>query len=73
MEPITLCGAVIVAFGIWVEFEAVFSKVARAVTSGVMSALTPSEKMHRSVRYVSSSGCRSYRAGSNPPYRMARG
>ena len=31
MEPITLCGAVIVMFGLWVEFEPVLRSVAKAV------------------------------------------
>lgn len=31
MEPITLCGAVIVVFGLWVEFEPRL----RAIVSGV--------------------------------------
>lgn len=31
MEPITLCGAVIVMFGLWVEFEPSLKKVARFI------------------------------------------
>jgi hypothetical protein len=43
MEPITLCGAVIVVFGLWVEFESIIMKVARAISnSAIMAALTPS-------------------------------
>ena len=32
MEPITLCGAVILAVGLWVEFESIIMKVARAIS-----------------------------------------
>ena len=43
MEPITLCGAVILAVGLWVEFETIIMKVARAIsTSTIMSAITAS-------------------------------
>ncbi len=31
MEPITLCGAVILAFGLWVEFELKIRAVARVL------------------------------------------
>ena len=31
MEPITLCGLVIVMFGLWVEFEPGLKSIARAV------------------------------------------
>ena len=31
MEPITLCGLVIVMFGLWVEFEPTVMAVARAI------------------------------------------
>lgn len=31
MEPITLCGLVIVMFGLWVEFEADFKTVGRMI------------------------------------------
>ena len=31
MEPITLCGAVIVMFGLWVEFEPALRTVTRAI------------------------------------------
>lgn len=38
MEPITLCGAVIVAFGLWIEFESRLRILARAVSKSEMSA-----------------------------------
>ena len=38
MEPITLCGAVIVAFGLWIEFESRLRILARAVSKSKMSA-----------------------------------
>lgn len=31
MEPITLCGAVIVLFGLWVEYEAKVMAVVKAI------------------------------------------
>jgi hypothetical protein len=31
MEPITLCGAVIVIFGLWVEFETALKAVVRVI------------------------------------------
>ena len=31
MEPIILCGAVIVAFGLWIEFESIVRILVRAV------------------------------------------
>lgn len=31
MEPITLCGAVIVVFGLWVEFEPAVKAVVRVI------------------------------------------
>lgn len=45
MEPITLCGAVIVAFGLWVEFEPGVRAVVRVVcksryVAGVISQST---------------------------------
>ena len=32
MEPITLCGAVIVGFGLWVEFESIIMKAVRIIS-----------------------------------------
>lgn len=73
MEPITLCGAVIVLFGLWVEFEAIIMKGARAVSgSAIMMALRSSTKEQRPVVSISPGGCRSYRTGSRLVYRMAR-
>jgi hypothetical protein len=43
MEPITLCGAVILAVGLWVEFESIIMKVTKAISnSNIMTALTSS-------------------------------
>jgi hypothetical protein len=73
MEPITLCGAVIVVFGLWVEFEAVIMRGARAISgSTIMTAILPSMKEQRPVAYISPGGCRSYRTGSGLSYRVAR-
>lgn len=50
MEPITLCGAVIVVFGLWVEFESVIMKVARAISdSSLVKALTSSPTVQKPV------------------------
>ncbi|HXE96167.1 MAG TPA: hypothetical protein VN642_07170 [Dongiaceae bacterium] len=62
MEPITLCGAVIVVFGLWVEFEAIIMKGARAISGW---ALLSSMKEQRPV-------VRCYRPGSGLSYRVAR-
>ncbi|MBV5340567.1 MAG: hypothetical protein J0665_13595 [Deltaproteobacteria bacterium] len=73
MEPITLCGAVIVLFGLWVEFEAVIMKGARAVSgSAIMMAIRSSMKEQRAVVSISPGGCRSYRTGNRLAYRLAR-
>ncbi len=42
MEPITLCGAVIVVFGLWIEFESTVKLLVRSVNKskilkGIMS------------------------------------
>jgi hypothetical protein len=73
MEPITLCGAVIVVFGLWVEFEAIIMKGVRVVSgSAIMAALLPSMKERRSVVTITPGGYRSYRAGSSLACRAAR-
>lgn len=73
MEPITLCGAVIVVFGLWVEFEAVIMKGARAVSgSNIMTALQSLTKEQRPVASMSRDGYRRYRTGSGLSYRVAR-
>lgn len=41
MEPITLCGLVIVAFGLWIELESKAKTLARAVcNSNVLQRMT---------------------------------
>lgn len=73
MEPITLCGAVIVVFCLWVEFEATIMKVVRAMYgSAMMAALLPSTTEQRPVVTISPGGCRCYRTGSGLVYRLAR-
>ena len=71
MEPITLCGAVIVVFGLWVEFEAIIIKGARA-GSVIMTALLSSMKEQRPVVTITPGGYRGYRTGSSLVYRVAR-
>lgn len=73
MEPITLCGAVIVVFGLWVEFEAVIMKGARAISGcTIMTALLSLMKEPRAVVTITPGGCRSYRTGSALSYRVSR-
>lgn len=59
MEPITLCGAVIVAVGLWVEFEPIILKVARTISgSRIMMAITssPPEQKPLYVKYMTGTG-----------------
>jgi hypothetical protein len=58
MEPITLLGAVIVAFGLWVEFESIILKVARATSNIIASALSTSAPAQKPVyvKYLTGSG-----------------
>jgi hypothetical protein len=72
MEPITLCGAVIVVFGLWVEFEAIIMKGARAISGcTIMTALLSLMQERRPV--ASTPGpYLSYRTGSGMSYRVAR-
>lgn len=73
MEPITLCGAVIVLFGLWVELEAVIMRGTRAILrSTIMTALLSSMKEQRPVVTITPGGYRGYRTGSALTYRAAR-
>ena len=59
MEPITLCGAVILAVGLWVEFESIIMKFARAISnSNIMMALmsSPTEQRPLNVKYMADIG-----------------
>ena len=59
MEPITLCGAVILAVGLWVEFEPMFRKVTKAISSSsIVTALTAAPVVQRPlyVKYLAGSG-----------------
>ena len=59
MEPITLCGAVIVLVGLWVEFESIIMKVARAISNcSIMTAIasSPIEQKPLYVKYMTGSG-----------------
>lgn len=48
MEPITLCGAVILAVGLWEEFESIIMKVARVIfSSNIMTVTVPSPTEQR--------------------------
>lgn len=49
MEPITLLGAVIVAFCFWVEFESIIMKVSRAISSTIAPALTNSTPVQKPI------------------------
>lgn len=73
MEPITLCGAVIVVFGLWVEFEAIIMKCVRAISgSTIMTALLSSLKEPKPIASLSSGGYRCDRTGSGLSYRVAK-
>jgi len=58
MEPITLLGVVIAVFGLWVEFEPMVVKVARAITCSIDTALTSSTPVQKPVyvKYLSGIG-----------------
>ncbi len=59
MEPITLCGAVILAVGLWVEFESIIMRVARAISrSTIMTAMvsSPTEQRPLYVKYMTDIG-----------------
>ena len=55
MEPITLCGVVILAFGLWVELEPTIMKIAKTIlNSAAVTALTSTPKPEKPlyVRYM---------------------
>jgi hypothetical protein len=55
MEPITLCGAVILAVGLWVEFESIIMKASRAISnSSIMTS--PTEQRPLYVKYMTDIG-----------------
>lgn len=59
MEPITLCGVVILAVGLWVEFESIILKVARTISnSNITTAITSSPREQRPlyVKYMTGIG-----------------
>ncbi len=56
MEPITLCGAAIVAFGLWIELESTVKILVRAVCSskvfkGIMALVTTEQRPVYSNKY----------------------
>jgi len=52
MEPITLCGAVIVIFGLWVEFESKLRIVARTICNSRFYKLIISQSTARRPAHV---------------------
>lgn len=56
MEPITLCGAVILAFGLWDEFEPILTKVAGAIFSVMPTISAPTVQRPLSVKYMTNGG-----------------
>jgi len=52
MEPITLCGAVIVMFGLWVEFEPAIKAIIRTVCKSKHIAEILSQSTARRPVYV---------------------
>jgi len=54
MEPITLCGAVIVLFGLWVEFEPKLRTIARTICNSRFYKVMNSKTTARRPAYVRS-------------------
>jgi hypothetical protein len=52
MEPITLCGAVIVLFGLWVEFEPAVKAVRRTINKSKLFAEIISQSTTQRPVYV---------------------
>ena len=57
MEPITLCGIVIVAFGLWIEYESLVKRLARSfcrsnLLKGMIAMATAERKPIFVNRYV---------------------
>jgi hypothetical protein len=52
MEPITLCGAVIVMFGLWVEFEPTLRGVTRTICKSRLIAEIISQSTVQRPAYV---------------------
>ncbi len=52
MEPITLCGAVIVMFGLWVEFEPALRAVTRTICKSRLIAEILSQPTVQRPAYV---------------------
>jgi hypothetical protein len=57
MEPITLCGIVIVAFGLWIEYELLVKRFARSfcrsnLLKGIIAMATAERKPVLVNRYV---------------------
>lgn len=49
MEPITLCGAVILAFGLWVEIEPAVKLVVKVVSNSRFLTVVPRQSVRRPV------------------------
>lgn len=50
MEAITFCGAIILAFGLWLEFETIIMRVARAIFgSKIIAGMMASSTVQRPV------------------------
>ncbi len=59
MEPITLCGVIILAFGLWVEFEPIIMKAAKAISCSTgMTVLAPPRPVQKPlyVKYLTGIG-----------------
>ena len=59
MEPITLCGVVIVGFGLWVECEPIFLKAARIISkNSIVTTITSSTTGQKPVyvKYMTGTG-----------------
>ena len=49
MEPITLCGAVILAFGLWVEIEPLVRRVLKFISNSSFLTVVPRQSVRRPV------------------------
>lgn len=52
MEPITLCGAVILAVGLWVEFEPLLMKLVQTMSRMTAATSSPAVQRPLYVKYM---------------------
>ena len=52
MEPITLCGAVVLAVGLWEEFEPIIMKITKTISRMATITSSPAAQRPLYVRYM---------------------